>query len=160
MGQARSRHLDTEFLFDVEDVTSGLLVAKFNKATGLEASAEIIEYSEGGAIAPIKEPGKVSYSNITLSRGVDSDQYLYNWWKQVIDMRKAFPEGAGTPTLEGLLRDIVIVQKERDQSPLREYACYSCFPTRYKPANFDNDSSAYQAEEVELAVWFIERADL
>ena len=46
----------------------GVVRAAFNKCSGLKAEAEVIEYSEGGALTPHKQPGTIKFDDIELER--------------------------------------------------------------------------------------------
>ena len=67
---ARSRALVGRYAFWVRDQTSGLVQAKFQKATGAAMTINIGEYTEGGAQAPMKEATTASFSNLVLEHGV------------------------------------------------------------------------------------------
>ena len=57
----------------------GLLKAKFHSVDGLGSESEVIEYRDGSSGATLKIPGRVSYGDITLKRGVTSDRSLAAW---------------------------------------------------------------------------------
>lgn len=154
--QARSRELMQKFLFTVHDASGGFQSAKFQKATGLEVTVGVAEYSEGGAFAPIKEPGRFSYGNVTLERGVSESMDFYNWVLQVGDMMSNMPEGEGLLTLD-MLRDFYIKQKDRTQTGRIRYDLYATFPARYNPSDWDNTTDEVQLEELELAQWFFDK---
>lgn len=156
MATARQRKLYMEFLFTVLDTTYQLESAKFQKATGLEMAFEVAEYSEGGAHAPMKEPARTSFANVSLSRGVSDSMDFYNWCMQLTDMLSNFPEGAGSVSPD-FMRDLIIQQRDRDQAIKHKYFLYATFPTRWKPGNWDNDSGNVQIEELELAQWFFDK---
>jgi phage tail-like protein len=155
--KARSRELLSKFLFTVNDMSGGFgNLSKFQKASGLECTIAWTEYAEGGAIAPIKEPGRVTFGNVTLARGVSEDEHFYDWCKECIDMLAHMPEGKGRLTLD-LLRDLVVWQNDRTQKARIKWPMYSCGPAKWSPSDWDNMSDDIQIESLEMALWFFDR---
>ena len=157
--QARARELMSKFLFTVEDATSGMTTSKFQKASGLETTVGIGEYAEGGAFVNMKEPARLTIGNVTLERGVSEDESFYNWVKEVCNFLKHQPEGAGLLTKD-MLRDLIVLQKDRTQTSRIEWPLMSTFPARWNPSEWDNTSDDVQIEELELALWWYDRETL
>jgi len=62
----------------------GLLTGGFREVHGLESSAEIKEYAEGGLNQYLhKIPGEIRYPNLVLSHGLTSISTLWNWYDAV-----------------------------------------------------------------------------
>lgn len=65
-------------------LVSGLLdaaVGGFSECQGLEASMKVEEFNEGGNNgAVLKFPGRVSWTNITLKRGMAGNSSLWDWF--------------------------------------------------------------------------------
>jgi len=90
-------------------VTVGNLgVMGFQKCSGLSSSVEVIEYREGGdAITTRKFPGQVSFGNITLERGMLSDnQSLRNWLESILDVETTQASTAA-PTRQSLTIEVL-----------------------------------------------------
>lgn len=69
------------YLFYVE--LSGLIVALFTQCSGLDISRDVEKVEEGGVNNYVhKLPGRVSYKNITLSRGLTVSRALWDWMKE------------------------------------------------------------------------------
>ncbi len=63
----------------------GIAEARFMECSGLEATTEVIEYREGGDNTTVRKlPGKTSYSDITLKRGISDSKTLWQWRAEVI----------------------------------------------------------------------------
>jgi len=150
MAQARSRELFSKYLFTVHDLSRGFTTSKFKTATGLEMTVGVAEYAEGGAMCKMKEPGMVTFANIILSRGVNRDRSFHDYCKEVADLSRNVPEGAGKVTPD-LFREFDIRQKDRSQRNRISYLVHSAFPVKYKAAEFDNMTDEVQVEELELA---------
>jgi phage tail-like protein len=142
-----------KFLFTVHDASGGFQTSKFQKATGIETTIGVAEYSEGGSFAPYKEPGRFSYGNVTLELGVSEDMSFYNWVVEVGDMLAHMPEGAGSLTLD-MLRDFFILQRDRTQTPRIQHDLVATFPCRYNPGEWDNTVDDVQLSELELCQWY------
>ena len=70
---------------------SGLLdvaVGGFSECQGLEASMKVEEYNEGGSNgAVLKFPGRVSWMNVTLKRGLAANSSLWDWFYGFVEGR-------------------------------------------------------------------------
>ncbi len=72
------------FKFIVE--IDGIVHAGFSECSGLESRVEVIEYREGNEpeTSVRKLPGRASYSNIVLKRGLTDSRELYDWHRTAI----------------------------------------------------------------------------
>ncbi|WP_440948574.1 phage tail protein [Methanosarcina sp. T3] len=58
----------------------GIVQASFSEASGYGSDIEVVEFREGGDSAAMRKlPGKVSYPDITLKRGITDSHELYDW---------------------------------------------------------------------------------
>ena len=70
------------YLFSVE--IDGLIDAQFTECSGFEMKIDVQEYKEGGLNDYVhKLPGRVSYNNITLKRGMANTNELYAWLQRL-----------------------------------------------------------------------------
>jgi len=70
------------FLVEIQ----GIVQASFLECSGLEATTEVVEYREGGDNTTVRKlPGKTSYSDITLKRGLTASAELWAWRQAVIE---------------------------------------------------------------------------
>ncbi len=84
MAQTGAQRLDPykNFKFRLRD---GNNVYFGSKLTGLISSSDVAEYRQGGDPSGAhKLPGRSKYEDITLTRGVTSDQSFSNWASQVM----------------------------------------------------------------------------
>jgi phage tail-like protein len=64
------------FLVEIDGITQ----ASFSECSGFASHVEVIEYREGGDPNSVRKlPGKVSFQDITLKRGLTSSSELYDW---------------------------------------------------------------------------------
>lgn len=69
------------FLVEIDNIAEG----SFMECTGLDATTEVIEYREGGDNTSVRKlPGKTSYSDITLKRGLTASRVLWEWRAEII----------------------------------------------------------------------------
>ena len=153
--KARSRILAPKYAFLVQDWSGGFTTSRFQQCTGLEVAFAIAEYAEGGAIAPMKEATRASFSNFTLSRGIDVVTDFWDWCMELCRMLGNLPTGRGVASPDQL-RDFGIYQLQRDRSVLKTVPCYNCQPARFKPIDSDNMSDDIQIEELEVAYEFFD----
>ena len=131
------------FLVEID----GIAQANFSDCTGLDATTDPIEYREGGDNTTVRKlPGKTTYSNIVLKRGLTSDVELWNWRKQVIQ-----------GTVERKNGSIVVY----DLANAKEVARWNFmrgWPTKWEGPAFDAKGNDVAIETLTIAHEGIERA--
>lgn len=119
--------------------------AGFSEVTGLEMRMQVEEYPAGGLNgAVLKFPGRVSWSNLVMKRGMlarrdpmdDSD--LWAWFKSYLD-------GAGRR------RDGVITLNDAAGAAKRAWAFRRGLPLRWSGPSLDAARSAVAIESIEIA---------
>jgi phage tail-like protein len=143
------RHYERRYKFLVE--IDGYAVAKFKSCSALEAELATIEINEGGAEYPEKEPGRVSFSDVTLERGATDDLDSYNWFKETVNA--AANAGAVSPSFK---RNVDVVAIDRDNTELKRWACNSAWPKKFVAGDWDNDADEVTVEQLVLAFNFFE----
>ncbi len=80
MSQSAAPGLSLSFDVQIDNVP----VATFTGCSGLDAQFEVLEWQEGGDNGTVARlPGRLSYSNVQLTRSVDSDSgQLAAWFSQ------------------------------------------------------------------------------
>lgn len=132
-----------KFKFIVEE--AGIPVAAFQKASELSVEAAKIEYFEGGSLTPDKSPGRLTFSDVTLERGVTSDRSLYDWFLQVA--RAASDTGQNEPDYK---RTLDIVQQDRTGTEVRRWRLVNAWPTKYVGGDWDNEADENVIEQATL----------
>lgn len=140
-GEQRSYHKKFKFIVEID----GFVFAGFQKCSALEAMIAVIEQWEGGSIIPVKEPGRITVSNITLERGATKDLDAYNWFRQAADM--VANTGLVDPEYK---RNFDIVQQDRDGSELRRWTQTNGWPCKFVAGEWDNDADENVIEQLEL----------
>lgn len=133
---ASSRELHEKFNFLVRvDRTDQLF---FQKCGELSQEVAKIDYYEGGALIPIKWPGRVTIADITLERGIGISVDLHRWMLEVADVAKAGGIGAGSIPAD-FTRNASILQRDRTKTrTLRRHNVFGAWPTKYVAGQWDN----------------------
>jgi len=123
------------FLVEIDGVAS----AGFAEADLPAGRIETIEYREGGdkTSAARKLPGRVSYDNVVLRRGLVGRTDLYDWWRAVRD---------GAPDR----RNVVIVLLDEAREPVQRWLLRDAWPTRLAYSSLDAAKNEVAIETLEL----------
>lgn len=147
-GTKPSKHNKYAFLVEIP----GFASASFQKCSELKRETEIGMIREGGSLIPHKQPGLVTYSDITLERGAFADQDMYAWAEQCGDAA----QGSGLVEPE-YKRTIDIVQIDRARKPLVRYRLFGAFVKSHSPGDWDNETSEFVVEKLELTFDYYKR---
>src|SRR6185436_9496076 len=110
----------------------GLTVAGFKSASGLDQTVATVPYREGSD-KPLNQRqlrGLVTYSNITLTRGITDDHSLFDWHMQVVD---------GTLTRKNVS---VMLYDNTNTIVKIQWNLINCWPTKWSGPSFDAASDA------------------
>lgn len=111
----------------------------FSECGGLEMSLQVEEFREGGNNGRVlKFPTRVTWSNITLKKGVTSSTELWDW-------HYSFTEG------KGKRRDGVIVLLDDRQVPHNVWYFRRGLPVKYTGPALNATQSSVAIESVEIA---------
>lgn len=149
VGAPRTHEQKFNFIIEIGGVES----AAFQDCSELSAEVAKIEQWEGGALIPDKQPGRVTWSDLTLSRGaVSNDTDLLSWFEEVV--RSAAGTGNVSPQFK---RDLDIVVKDRDGAELKRWRCTNAWPMKFVAGDWDNTSDENTIEQVVLTYDYAER---
>jgi len=129
------------YLVDLGTGESESVQAGFEEVILPELSIEVIEYRNGNekASGVRKMPGRVTYSNITLKRGVIGSLDLYQWIDQVRD---------GNPNP---YRNVVITLLNEDRSAVvLTWRLFNAWPVKYRFSKMEGKGKETLIEELEL----------
>ncbi len=118
----------------------GITRMGFKECSGLDSTSEATKYREGmdATLAQRQLPGLLSFSNITLKRGITDDHALWDWRKSVID---------GSPVRRTIS---IILRNDKGEEKIR-WNVKNCWPTKWTGPTLDAASSAVGIETLELA---------
>jgi phage tail-like protein len=114
-------------------------VGGFSECQGLEASMKIEEWNEGGNNGTVlKFPGRVSWSNIALKRGVAANSSLWDWFY-------GFAQG------HGKRRDGVIALLNERLVPSNIWYFRRGLPLKYSGPQMNATQNNVAIESIEIA---------
>ena len=129
------------FLIEIDNISRGA----FQEVSGLESTIEVIEYREGGDTSITRKlPGRASFGNLTLKRGVTDDVELYEWHKTVRD--------GGTDRRNGS-----IVQLDRNREEVARWNFREGWITKLTGPDFKAEGNEIAIETVEIVHEGLER---
>jgi phage tail-like protein len=130
----------------------GAMSGFFSEVSGAEITTEVVEHwtnsVDGTKTIQRKVPGRTTYGDITLKRGVVSDnKELYDWHKLVRDgkVKEARKNGS-------------IFLLDQEHKEIARWNFEACWPSKVVLPSLSAEQATAIVEEVTLAVEFIERA--
>lgn len=140
-GSPRKFHKKFKFVVEID----GFASAGFQKCSELSAEIAKVEYNEGGTLIPDKSPGRVTYTDVTLERGVTVEQDFYDWFVDVADT------SANTGSIDpAYKRTVDIIQQDRDGNALRRWRLFNAWPQKFTAGEWDNDADENTIEMLVL----------
>jgi phage tail-like protein len=137
----------SSFNFTVETIIykgAWICTSGFAECDGLEMTMEPKTIREGGNNArPIHLPGKVSYGQLTLRRGMTTSRELWTWFDLAHE--------SVALTKSRLRADSMIQVQSSDRSQSVRYLLTNCQPVRLKAPSMDALRGAIAIEEMQLA---------
>jgi phage tail-like protein len=128
------------FSFAVE--ISGIQEARFTECSGFEAKLDVEEYKEGGVNDYVhKLPGRRSFSNLTLKRGVISSVELWDWLHRVTTKSQKKDEKKNMS---------VVLYNAKAEEVLR-WNLIGAYPIKWSTPSLQTDQSSVLVESLELA---------
>lgn len=142
MSDAYSRGPTTaRFLFEVD----GLELGWFHEVNGLEVTVETEEVVEGGQNGYVhKLPGRMTWPNITLKRGVTRSDNLLKWLQKSSGEQFA----ANGNKLDRTTAAITLL--DGDGTRLRSWDFDQAYPVKWSGPTFAAESAEAANEELEI----------
>lgn len=131
-----------KFLFEV----NGMQIGHFSEVTGLSVEVQVQSVEEGGQNEFVhKLPGRMSWPNIKLKRGVIHDDNLFAWLKETSG------DGYAGNNSQLERKSAAIVLLALDGSRLRSWNVRDAFAVRWTGPTFAATSTSAATEELEIA---------
>ena len=129
------------FLFEVD----GVEIGRFMEVGGLEVTVGVEELEEGGENNYVhKLPGRMTWPNITLKRGITQNDTLLSWLNKSSGEQFA----ASGNKLERSTAAITLLGPSAQR--LRAWEFDGAFPVKWKGPNFAVSSNDMATEELEI----------
>ena len=143
------RGLHQKFLFTVS-VTPPWASAAFQKCSELSVEIAEVSYWEGGSLIPIKDPGRLTFADITLERGASDDLDFYTWARDTANAARGRSGGGrGTGLLE-VKKNLGIEQRDRNDDVLRTWQVFNAWPKKMVAGEWDNTTDEATLEMLTL----------
>jgi phage tail-like protein len=131
------------FLVEIDGIAQG----NFSECSGLDATTEPVEYREGGDNTTVRKlPGKTTYSDIVLKRGLTADPELWNWRKQIIQGKVERKNGS------------IVVFDLANAKEVARWNFVRGWPTKWEGPSFDAKGNDIAIETLTIAHEGVERA--
>lgn len=139
------------FLFEVDGVEIGW----FMEVSGLEVSVETEDVTEGGQNGYVhKLPGRMTWPNITLKRGVTASDGLLTW------LNKSSGESFAGNGNKLTRSTAAITLLDSARKRLRTWEFDGAFPVKWTGPSFASSSSEAATEELEITHHGFRASDL
>jgi phage tail-like protein len=113
-------------------------VGSFSECSGLETTLEVQDYPEGGNNGLVRKfPGRVTWGNIKLRRGIALNDELWKWHFD-------FVEG------HGRRRDGIITLMDEKQNPVKAWRFKKGLPIKWVGPSMNAGQSQVAIEELEI----------
>lgn len=153
-GEKRKIHQKAKFLCNSDKFG----FAAFQKMSELSVEAAKIEYWEGGALIPIKDLGRITFSDVTLERGTSSDFDIHNWF---LEGANAASGRGGRGLVSPLYKtdDFGVIQLDRDDSELFGWDFIGACCQKYVAGDWDNTVDEVVIEQAIITYDYFLTAD-
>jgi phage tail-like protein len=115
----------------------------FKECTGLTSENTVVEHTASDANGKSiiqKFPGQLKWSNITLKRGIDTKNELWQWRKDVVDGK-----------IKESRKDGTISVVDWEGNPVMTFKFVRAWPCRYSAPGLQSGGNEILVEELELA---------
>jgi len=127
------------FRFAVE--IAGIQEAFFTECSGFETKLDVEEYKEGGVNDYVhKLPGRQSFNNVTLKRGMTNSIELWQWLDRLSTARAKKDEK----------KNISVILKDGAGTELMRWNLIGAFPIKWSTPTLQTDQSSVLVESLEI----------
>jgi phage tail-like protein len=121
-------------------VLEGLAQGSFSDCSGLGSTTEVIENREGGDNTTVRKlPGKTSYSDITLKRGMTTSTELWEWRQQIVEGTVVRKNGS------------IVVFDLSNHTEVARWNFFNAWPTKFELPAFNAKGNEVAVETLVLA---------
>lgn len=127
-------------------------VGSFQEVSGLGAEVDVEELTEGGNNRHVhKLPGRITWPNIVLKRGVIRSDLLFRWFATASEHGLAPAEEGSRPSGTLSRREVAIEIRDHAGDTVRSWGLTGAFPVRWTGPTLAATASDIAVEELELA---------
>jgi phage tail-like protein len=128
------------FKFGLE--ISGKLSGFFTSVNGIGSESEVVEHkivSEKGETIIQKIPGRLTWTEVSLKRGVTSNIDIWNWRKLVVDGK-----------IDDARTNCSIIAYDQSQKEIARWNFENAWPSKVVGPELDSSSTNYMIEDVTI----------
>lgn len=130
------------FLVEIDGITQ----ASFSECSGFGSNVEVVEYREGGDTLSVRKlPGKVSYPDIVLKRGITDSAELYEWHKAAVQGTIVRKNGS------------IVLLNDLGEEKIR-WNFYEAWPSKWDGPDFNAKGNEVAVESLTITCEKLERA--
>ena len=126
------------FKFKVQ--IDGITKAGFREVSGLDAGTDAVDYRDGDGTTMRKLAGLQKFSNITLKRGITTDQDLWKWRSTIMDGKIKDNRKNG---------QIILLDDEGNEAA--EWTFTDGWPTKWTGPTFNATANEVAIDTLEIA---------
>jgi phage tail-like protein len=140
---------DSEFLgsqFGLE--IDGVELARFTAVSGLGYESEVVTFQDtlaDGKVVTRKRPGRISFPDIVLKRGLSADNALVDWYQTVIDGAVERKSGS-------------VVIYDQTSTELGRWNFENAWISKWSASDLDAGTDDIMIEEITISHEYMERA--
>lgn len=142
VGDRKDPYRAYNFLVEIDGITR----AGFRECSGLDTTQDPIEYREGNEGRTVRKiPGLVTYSNVSLIRGMTDDAELWEWRQKAVDGNVERKNGS-----------IIMLNDVGDE--IARWNFREGWPTKWTGPSFNATGNEIAIETLEIAHEGVEKA--
>ena len=144
MSDHDSEYLGSQFGLEVD----GVELARFTAVSGLGYESEVVTFQDtlaDGKVITRKRPGRISFPDIVLKRGLSADNALVEWYQSVVDGQVERKSGS-------------VVIYDQTSTEIGRWNFENGWIAKWSASDLDAGSDDIMIEEVTIAHEYMERA--
>lgn len=144
MSDHDSEYLGSQFGLEID----GVELARFTAVSGLGYESEVVTFQDtlaDGKVITRKRPGRISFPDIVLKRGLSADNALVEWYQTVVDGQVERKSGS-------------VVIYDQTSTEIGRWNFENGWIAKWSASDLDAGSDDIMIEEVTIAHEYMERA--
>ena len=137
-----------KFGLEIEGKLSGF----FTSVSGIGSESEVVEHkivSDTGETIIQKIPGRLTWTEVTLKRGVTSVMDVWDWRKSVVEGK-----------VNDARTNCSIIAYSQDNTPVARWEFVNAWPSKVVGPEMDSGSQDYMIEEITIIHEGMERVSV
>lgn len=144
MSEHDAEYLGSQFGLEID----GVELARFTAVSGLGYESEVVTFQDtlaDGKVITRKRPGRISFPDIVLKRGLSADNSLVEWYQSVVDGQVERKSGS-------------VVIYDQTSTEIGRWNFENGWIAKWSASDLDAGSDDIMIEEVTIAHEYMERA--